>query len=89
VQVPANTNFTPANLTFEAWVYPTLGTCNTILSRGDGGVSSLTDYIFDVGYDGTNCGIMKVGFFAAGAWDERSTQWQNEPNCCGHFVAIF
>src|SRR6185437_52469 len=38
------------------------------LSRGDGG-GPATDYIFQVGYDGTTCGVMKVALFAAGTWD--------------------
>lgn len=69
VLVPAtNLVLVPTPLTFEAWVYPTAGKCNTILSRGNGN-TALTDYILDVGYDGTNCGVMKVGFFSGGAWD--------------------
>jgi phosphodiesterase/alkaline phosphatase D-like protein len=67
-QVPANTNLTPSQLTFEAWVNPRTAKCNTILSRGDGG-NNFTDYIFQVGYDGTTCGVMKVGFYGTGAWD--------------------
>jgi hypothetical protein len=77
VEVPPNASFTPTNFTLEAWVYPTLSTCNTILSRGDGGINSLTDYILDVGYDGNSCGTMTVGFFAAGAWDPS-----------GHYVVL-
>ncbi len=50
VSVPANTNLTPTPLTFEAWVNPSVATCNTILSRGDGGGQS--DFIFTVGYNG-------------------------------------
>jgi sugar lactone lactonase YvrE len=69
VLVPASTNFTPSAVTFEAWVYPTEAMCNTVLSRGDGSSGATTDFIFDVGYDGTTCGVMKVGFFGAGAWD--------------------
>jgi hypothetical protein len=71
VQVPL-TIFTQPNLTLEAWVYPTTLACNTILSRGDGNMNNYTDFILDVGYDGTNCGTMTVGFMAAGAWDASS-----------------
>ncbi len=69
VSVPANPSFTPTQLTFEAWVNPSAATCNTILSRGDGSNGGLTDYIFDVGYDGATCGVMKMGFFGVGVWD--------------------
>jgi PKD repeat protein len=73
VLVPPNTNFTPTNLTFEAWVYPKSTSCNTILSRGDGTYGNLTDYILNVGYNTNGCGtMMTVGFFAAGAWDTSS-----------------
>lgn len=68
VTVPATAGLTPTPLTFEAWVNPSAATCNTIISRGHGGTAD-TDYIFQVGYDGTNCGVMKVAFFGAGAWD--------------------
>jgi hypothetical protein len=70
VQVASNASLTLGNqVTFEAWVNPSVPACNTILSRGDGANNALTDYIFDVGYDGTTCGVMKVGFFGAGFWD--------------------
>ncbi len=69
VLVPAtNLVLDPTPLTFEAWVHPTAAKCNTILSRGNGNNGS-TDYILDVGYDGTTCGVMKIGFFGVGAWD--------------------
>ena len=38
-------------LTFEAWIRPFVDKCLTIISRGDGGGAS--DYIFEVGYDGS------------------------------------
>ena len=41
-------------LTFEAWIRPFVDKCLTIISRGDGGGAS--DYIFEVGYDGSGCG---------------------------------
>src|SRR5262245_27409769 len=57
VQVPDNPSLTPSQFTFEAWVKINSAGCNTIISRGDGNTPS-TDYIFQVGYDGTNCGVM-------------------------------
>src|SRR5215472_17223477 len=68
VQVPANAALTPSQFTFEAWINPQKQDCNTIISRGDGGNAS-TDYIFQVGYNGTTCGTeMKVSLWAGGAW---------------------
>src|SRR5579871_1910414 len=67
--VPADPGLTPRQFTFEAWVYPTVATCNAIFGRGDGANGALTDYIFTVGFDGTNCGVMKVALFSGGAWD--------------------
>lgn len=58
----------PFPVTFEAWVKPRTAKCNTILSRGDGISSTSTSYIFQVGNDGTNCGVMKVALFISGAW---------------------
>jgi len=71
--VPGATNLTPSlgQLTFEAWVNPHSKKCNTILSKGDGG-NALTDFIFQVGYDGTNCGVMNVSFYGGGGWDVSS-----------------
>ena len=68
VLVQPNPSFAPTNLTFEAWVNPGVAKCDTIFSRGDGSDIN-TDYIFQVGYDGTNCGVMKLSFFGAGGWD--------------------
>jgi len=67
-QVQGATNLTFSQLTFEAWVNPHSKKCNTILSKGDGN-SALTDFIFQVGYDGSTCGVMAVGFFGGGQWD--------------------
>jgi hypothetical protein len=55
-------------LTFEAWVRPRTAQCNTILSRGDGTNVLSTDYIFQVGSDGTNCGVMMVALMVGGTW---------------------
>jgi hypothetical protein len=70
-QVPGSTNLTAAlsQMTFEAWVNPRSMKCNTIISKGDGGNGALTDFIFQVGYDGSTCGVMDVSFFGGGAWD--------------------
>jgi hypothetical protein len=68
VQIPADPGLTPSQFTFEAWVNPQKQNCNTILSRGDGGNAS-TDYIFQVGYNGSTCGAtMPVAVFVGGAW---------------------
>lgn len=71
ISVPGSTNLSPTPLTFEAWVYPTSTSCATILSRGDGYGNST--YIFQVGSDGGNCGVMKVDFWGAGAWDSSAS----------------
>src|SRR5262249_3037207 len=42
--------------------------CNSILARGDGTAFTNTDYIFQVGSDGTNCGVMKLALMVAGNW---------------------
>lgn len=56
-------------VTFEAWVYPTGPVClNTILSRGDGNNAN-TDYIVQIGDDGSSCSGRNLAFFAAGGWD--------------------
>jgi len=70
--VPANASLTPTPVTFEAWVNIGAAKCNTILSRGNGNNAS-TDYIFQVGYDGTTCGVMKVSLFGAGGWDSSAS----------------
>ena len=68
IQVASNSSLTVSNrLTLEAWVKPAAAKCNTIVSRGDGGGTNA--YIFQVGYDGSSCGVMKVSFFGVGAWD--------------------
>jgi hypothetical protein len=67
--VPYDAALTPPQFTFEAWVYVTSQSCNTILSKGDGNNGAFTDYIFQVGTDGTSCGVMRVALFAGGAWD--------------------
>src|SRR5215472_16165871 len=75
VQVPANAALTPSQFTFEAWVNPQKQDCNTILSRGDGGNAATTDYIFQVGYNGSTCGAtMSIALFAGGAWYHSSNQ---------------
>jgi len=70
VSVPGSTNLTPTPVTFEAWVYPTVATCNTILSMGDGGDNTHTAYIFQISGAG-NCGPMNVSLMGGktGAWD--------------------
>jgi hypothetical protein len=69
VQVPATQSLAVSNqFTFETWVKPRTAQCNTILSRGDGSNLANTDYIFQVGTDGTNCGVMKLGLMVAGNW---------------------
>jgi alpha-tubulin suppressor-like RCC1 family protein len=69
VQVPASQSLILSNqFTFEAWIKPRTAQCNTILSRGDGSNLANTDYIFQVGTDGTNCGVMKLGLMVAGSW---------------------
>src|SRR4051812_22740656 len=73
-QVTGATNLTLSQITFEAWVNPHSTKCNTILSKGDGGNGSLTDFIIQVGYDGTTCGVMDVSFFGVGAWDASITK---------------
>jgi DNA-binding beta-propeller fold protein YncE len=73
VSVPASASLTSRPVTFEAWVNPGIATCNTILSRGDGGNGATTDYILQVGYNGSTCGVMNIGFFGAGAWDSSAS----------------
>ena len=68
----ANASLTPTPVTFEAWVNIGTAKCNAILSRGNGN-NALTDYIFQVGYDGTTCGVMKVSLFGAGGWDSSAS----------------
>jgi hypothetical protein len=74
VQVPANPTLTPSQFTFEAWVNPQKQDCNTIISRGDGN-NAATDYIFQVGYNGSTCGAeMRISLWAGGAWNFSSNQ---------------
>jgi len=69
VQVAPTPSLALSNsLTFEAWIKPRTSQCNTILSRGDGTNIAATDYIFQVGTDGTNCGVMKLALMIAGGW---------------------
>lgn len=69
VQVAAKPALTPAQFTFEAWVNPQKQDCNTIVSRGDGGNGAATDYIFQVGYNGSTCGAqMRIALFVGGGW---------------------
>jgi len=58
VQVPPQAGFALGQATFEAWIYPTAPKCSTILSRGLG--STVSDYLLQVGWDGTNCGAMRI-----------------------------
>jgi len=74
VQVPADPALTPSQFTFEAWINPQKQGCNTILSRGDGGTTA-TDYIFQVGYDGSTCGAtMPVSLWAGIGWQSSASQ---------------
>lgn len=69
VQVAASPSLALTNqFTFEAWIRPRSAQCNTILSRGDGANLAATDYIFQVGSDGANCGVMKLALMAGGGW---------------------
>jgi len=69
VQVASAPSLTLTNqFTFEAWIKPRTAQCNTILARGDGANLATTDYIFQAGTDGTNCGVMKVALMAGGQW---------------------
>jgi len=69
VQVASAPSLTVTNqFTFEAWIRPRTAHCSTIISRGDGANLATTDYIFQVGTDGTNCGVMKLALMAGGAW---------------------
>ncbi len=61
----------PGGFTLEAWVYPQSESCSTILSRGQG--NGLDDYIFALNSDGAGCGGRRIGFFAAGRWDQSSS----------------
>src|SRR5262245_41522464 len=68
VQVASNASLTLGNhATFEAWVKPTTNSAlATVISRGDGGVAGLTDYIVQL--QSTNGGF-KLAFFGVGVWD--------------------
>jgi hypothetical protein len=55
-------------LTFETWIKPRSAQCGTIVSRGDGLDLASTDFIFQVGTDGTNCGAMNLALMVAGVW---------------------
>jgi len=69
VQVASAPSLTLTNrFCFEAWIRPRTAQCNTILARGDGANLATTDYIFQVGTDSTNCGVMKVALMAGGQW---------------------
>jgi alpha-tubulin suppressor-like RCC1 family protein len=69
VQVPPAASLTLSNqFTFEAWIKPRTATCNTILAQGDGLNLTNTDYIFQVGSDGTNRGVMKLALMVARNW---------------------
>jgi len=69
VQVASAPSLTLTNqFSFEAWIKLRTAQCNTILSRGDGANLATTDYIFQVGTDGTNCGVMKLALMVGGAW---------------------
>lgn len=69
VQVASAPNLALTNqFSFEAWIRPRSAQCSTILSRGDGANLAATDYIFQVGTDGTNCGVMKLALLAGGTW---------------------
>lgn len=69
VQVASAPSLTLTNpFSFEAWIQPRTAQCSTILSRGDGANLATTDYIFQVGTDGTNCGVMKLALMTGGAW---------------------
>ena len=60
-------------MTLEAWVNPRAANCSTILSRGSG-TDGNTDYILNVGFNGSSCGAeMKVALYVAGAWDISSS----------------
>ena len=68
VQVASNASLTLGNqVTFEAWVNPSVNASSaTIISRGDGGNGSLTDYIVQLESSGSG---FVLAFFAAGGWD--------------------
>jgi alpha-tubulin suppressor-like RCC1 family protein len=69
VQVAASASLALSNqFTFEAWVNARAAQCNTILSRGDGANLANTDFVLQVGSDGTNCGVMKVALMIGGTW---------------------
>lgn len=53
--------------TLEAWVRRDNANCQTILSRGAGS-GFPNDLIFSVGWDGSQCGSGKLGFFYVEAW---------------------
>ena len=69
VQVAAAPSLALSNqFTFETWIRPRSAQCSTILSRGDGADLAATDYIFQVGTDGTDCGVMNLALMVGGAW---------------------
>ena len=70
VTITPNAPTPPNALTLEAWVFPQVDSCLTILSRGQG--NGLDDYIFAIGSDGSGCGTKKIGFFGVGRWDQSS-----------------
>ncbi|HXB59359.1 MAG TPA: choice-of-anchor Q domain-containing protein [Candidatus Acidoferrales bacterium] len=67
VQVPANTNLTPTNITLEAWVNIPAAGLLTIASRGNGDTANTTDYIFQIGDADYGNGTF-VTLFGGGAW---------------------
>jgi hypothetical protein len=66
VQVPANTNLTPTNITLEAWVNIPAGGLLTIASRGNGNNAN-TDYIFQIGDADAGTGTF-VTLFGGSGW---------------------
>lgn len=69
VQVNPSASLALSNqFTFEAWIKPRSAQCSTILARGNGTNLDATDYLFAVGTDGTNCGVMKLALMVGGAW---------------------
>src|SRR5512140_2606953 len=72
LQVAANANLTPSQLTIEAWVNVASAVCGTILSRGDGSTGATTDYIFQIGNNGTTCET-RLSLFGVNAWDSSTS----------------
>ena len=55
-------------VTFQAWVRPHAAKFNTILSRGNGANSGITDYIFSLASG------RQLGFMGVGVWDYSNSQ---------------